>query len=208
MDSGYSEVPSPGWIYRNEARSQEFLSKQVNERLAALMSARFLRLGVRPNTVTALGLVVHAMTAGVVFALPVQSMVPAALVCFCGWQLADDAISPEWAALGAVTSAGWFAAVYNQAMAGPDGVRAGILQRRVGGDNLLLGVVTQGRHLLDTSLVFSVLALAMALDGNLLLGAFLITAAVRVIFIAAKFLAVLVVGPEAEGSRRREDSID
>jgi len=233
---------TPRWIYENTSRSPELLSNQLNERLAAQFSARFLRQGFEPNTVTALGLLVHLVTAAVVLTLPLDSMLPAAVVVFLGWQLAytldcsdgqvarssgkqspegavidlladylshtivlvivwlkivtltglaGDTVTAAAAALFALSGAGWFAALHNQALAGPGARRAGVLQRLIG-DTVFFRVAYQVRHLMDTSLIITALAFAMALDGYALLAVFLIASGLRFTFIVTRFLGLLL----------------
>lgn len=245
MDSGLAvsyDALTPHWIYETTSRSPEVLSRQFNERLAAQFSARFLRLNIGPNTVTALGLLVHLVTAGVLLALPADSMLPAAVVAFIGWQLAytldcsdgqvaraAEKTSPEgavldlladyfshaivlmvvWlkvvaltdledseltatsAALLGLGSAGWFAALHNQALAGPGATRAGALRRLIG-DSVFFKLAYQVRHVMDTSLIITALAIAMALDGDALLAVFFVASGLRLAFIVTRFLGLLV----------------
>ncbi len=232
------------FIYENTARSPEVLSQQLNERLAAKMSAEFIRLGIGPNTISTLGLLVHVVTAAVILVLPAQSMLAAALVVFVGWHiaytldcsdgqvaratgressegavidlladylshtvvlaiiwlkvvaltdLAEDGLSPALAGLFALSAGGWFAALHNQALNAPSGTRTGILKRHIG-DTAFFRLASQGRHVMDTSLAITALAIAMALNGYALLGVLLVASALRLGFLLARFLGLLLSG--------------
>jgi hypothetical protein len=218
------------------------------------LSSAFLRLGVSPNTVTALGLLAHAITAAIVFVLPADSALPAAAICLVGWQIAfsldcsdgqvarasgrqsptgavldliadylghglvlaivafkaaalidlsDDALAPAIAAIAAISAAGWFATVHNQALAGPGNERARLLQQRMG-DTLFFRIAVYGQHLLDTSVVIIALAMAMAIDGYALLGVYFAFAAIRLAFLSTRFVALLVLSSAPSDGRASE----
>ena len=235
---------TPAAIYRATARSPEILSQLLNERLAAQLSARFIRLGIGPNTVTALGVLVHLVTAGLLLALPSRSMLPAALVVLVGWhlaysldcsdgqvarttgktssegavldlladylshtvvfalvwlkvlaltELANDGFSAELGGLFALTAGGWFASLHNQALNASAESGTGILKSHIGGTKIFM-VISQGRHVMDTSLAITALAVAMAVDGYALLGVLIAVSTVRLCFLVARFVGLLLVG--------------
>jgi phosphatidylglycerophosphate synthase len=235
---------SPAWIFENASGSPEWLSRQFNDRLGAHLSARFLRRGVSANMVTMMGLAVHVVTAGMVFALPAESRLAAAIVALIGWQiaytldcsdgqvarasarhspegavldlladylshtlilmvvwlkvaaltdLAADNVSPGLAAFFALSAGGWFAALHNQALAGPARTNARVLERRIG-KTKFFKLAYQARHLMDTSVAVSALAIAMALGGYFLLGAFLVASGIRMSFIVARYLGLFLIG--------------
>jgi phosphatidylglycerophosphate synthase len=114
------------------------------------------------------------------------------LKVFALTELANDGFSVELGGLFALTAGGWFASLHNQALNASAESGTGILKSHIGGTKVFL-ILSQGRHVMDTSLAITALAIAMALDGYALLGVLMAVSAVRLGFLVARFVGLLLI---------------